>query len=668
MKKILIRTVLLFAFLLSLLTIQNVLAEQGQFCSADQPCPGNEVCLTGANEDSSSSYCAIPCSTASDCTTPFYGDCQSTSNFGSRCTLYDCYTQNECYQKDKQLVCYNNLASHQINQPYQCSLKSCSGPSSSLTDCPQDYNCVLGKCEYKGCLGDTECSRFGSDYTCHNGDCLAPTESGLSDTSFSPGTPDIPPSQIQDTTFPPGQVQTSPTPIPLGPSPLFIPTITYRCDSEKDTILKIENLVGGQAETYNGPNYQNGICFNYARSDDPHSCGNRVGSIWVPNSFLIGVDPGNLVLRLQASTNSHAAAPDVTTSYSTQVCYKGLENCQSVSGGTCPGTKTAVVVLSDYTNAHVASIYDFTNTGTSSFGASRKTICCDVVSGSGNIDPNHQPSCAVDTQCSTRCCSPSSHRCTDTSVCTGGTTLPECSDPTDPSCATLTRPCTFDAQCRGGCCKSGYCSTDCTTVGSSCSSDSQCGSGECCNSGSCSTNCGGGSSDSSSLTCEDLGGIECGPPGKCIGVIPTVAQLASLNIKSTSCCLPYAGSSSPSCDYKVGTLLGALTISKKGCEDPDANGQGLREITISGASLNGITGIGGISAVLPECASGGCTLKQDQSGESASASSATIWNVPCTIIPAGRDKASVPFYSLTGIILSLATVLGFYFLRKKTKI
>ena len=75
----------------------------------------------------------------------------------------------------------------------------------------------------------------------------------------------------------------------------------------------------------------------------------------------------NAILRLSATGNAHAEAPELVTNYYTQfACYDGLVHCRDTTSN-CGANETEVVYLSNYTNAHL-----------SASGYSTK-ICCEVV-------------------------------------------------------------------------------------------------------------------------------------------------------------------------------------------------------------------------------------------------------------------------------------------------
>lgn len=193
-------------------------------------------------------------------------------------------------------------------------------------------------------------------------------------------------------TAPPSPPTPPPAPttsITATAQPTTTPTFQSRnCRRPEDTILKISSYSGGLAETWEpNNNYPIGVCFNWQGTGNPHEC---------TRDYLLG-PINNLVLKLSAATNAHAAGPDKSSPYTQNVCYKGYENCKTVPGENCPtDAPTAVVKLSGDTNAHVVSA------GTSNpFGENTKTVCCKTIPTAGTAPSGPGGSCQTTTDCQT---------------------------------------------------------------------------------------------------------------------------------------------------------------------------------------------------------------------------------------------------------------------------
>jgi len=110
------------------------------------------------------------------------------------------------------------------------------------------------------------------------------------------------------------------------------------CESSGFVVMGLSDTTNAHGELASQNNYNNVLCCNFA--------GN------------LTCDGTNKILGLSSTTNAHAEIPSETT-YSNDVCYSGLEciSTSSICGNT---TYTlSVLSLSDFTNAHIGGIDDY---------------------------------------------------------------------------------------------------------------------------------------------------------------------------------------------------------------------------------------------------------------------------------------------------------------------
>ncbi|MEM4259233.1 MAG: hypothetical protein QXS38_00510 [Candidatus Pacearchaeota archaeon] len=127
---------------------------------------------------------------------------------------------------------------------------------------------------------------------------------------------------------------------------ILIGFVSAECASDQIIMrLNTPNNAHGAIWSYGG--YNSVICYSDLFSqpysgDNPHTC----------NS-----DNSNLVLKLYASFNSHAASKD-SIIYGEKVCHKGLSACETIpksAEGTfnCPSQKYPIAYLYSLTNSHI---------------------------------------------------------------------------------------------------------------------------------------------------------------------------------------------------------------------------------------------------------------------------------------------------------------------------
>ena len=114
--------------------------------------------------------------------------------------------------------------------------------------------------------------------------------------------------------------------------------------NEANTIMKLSDTTNAHGSLYDQGTYTNYLCCDF---EGTHTCS---GS--------------NKVVGLSSPTNAHAEIPE-NSIYGTDVCFVDL-NCES-SADSCPLNKTAILSLSDTTNAHLGGPLDYPT-----------KICCDL--------------------------------------------------------------------------------------------------------------------------------------------------------------------------------------------------------------------------------------------------------------------------------------------------
>ena len=199
--------------------------------------------------------------------------------------------------------------------------------------------------------------------------------------------------------------------------------ITDRASCTETVVMGISSLGNAHGELASEGNYNYVLCCTFAGS--------------------LTCDGSNKIIGLSSTTNAHAETPTEAT-YSNDVCYSDL-NCISTSffcgSQQVPDYPLSIFSLSDYTNAHIGEINDYSI-----------NICCTSESvgpascGNNIIDPGET--------CDGSEWDPISS-CSDFDAFTGGTLLCDAS-------------CQFDtSQCTGGIAP-GFCGDNIINTGETC--------------------------------------------------------------------------------------------------------------------------------------------------------------------------------------------------------
>lgn len=124
-------------------------------------------------------------------------------------------------------------------------------------------------------------------------------------------------------------------------SPFYYSPVSS-CAAE-NTILKFSSSSNAHVELPSEDNYQNSLCYSgsVSGSSDPHLC---------------STNPSNLILKISSDVNAHSQTSSSDGVYSTQVCYNNL-NC-AYSTSSCPQNTYCLLKLSSTENAHVAKCSD----------------------------------------------------------------------------------------------------------------------------------------------------------------------------------------------------------------------------------------------------------------------------------------------------------------------
>ncbi len=386
------------------------------------------------------------------------------------------------------------------------------------------------------------------------------------------------------------------------------------------------------------------------------------------------------------------------------------DNCQCTSGlcsqGQCAGCTTSTVgeegncpagevctapqngicnrCLSQFAADHTCQQNCECSSGTCTAGT-----CIGSGTGSGGGTPT-TPSCSAtladDTSCTDSC------QCTS-SYCDSGTCKHRTCNPTTPTsscphpqvCSTqgvCDNPCVFNCPCTSGSqCESARCTSDSDHNGiNNCDLDLTCPSGSedpqdtdgdgilcdfCKNQGGTVNTLGCPiTNQPHPLSCPDLKGVTCSDTGQCDGKEIPLREAHTLNLHEIYCCAPTPTQPTPVCEeHTHNPLLGrSITITRGTCEVEPGQTTGTRKITLLGINTGEIETAGGISAVLPECQTRTCTT----STSSSSTGSNSEWQVSCTTFTSeDTEKQTIPFYTISGILLSLAVLLGFYIAKKQ---
>ncbi len=165
-------------------------------------------------------------------------------------------------------------------------------------------------------------------------------------------------------------------------------------------------------------------------------------------------------------------------------------------------------------------------------------------------------------------------------------------------------------------------------------------------------------------SCFSFGGTTCSEQQTCKNgrqlELQGVGDSLSLPLDQT-CCVPTSTSTPSACEEKtsIATLGKSFTITRGQCQDEDHNGRGTRTITLDQALPSDLDSLGGISSIIPECATTTCTL-------SSPSGPLPTYELPCTTLtPEIVKKVIVPTYTLNTLFLSLFTILNFYFFKKR---
>jgi len=176
---------------------------------------------------------------------------------------------------------------------------------------------------------------------------------------------------------------------------------------DNQEVIRISATTNAHGELKNHTNYANVICCDFS-----------VGSNACATS--------NKTTGLSSQTNAHVEAPLITPNYNTNICYAGFEYC-AYSTGNCvtADNETSVILLSNYTNAHIGTGYS-------------NKMCCKVIPTPPPIPPlcgngviNGVEQCDLGTGCNSTCgcntgyisTSPVSVNCTQTTAPPGPCTI-----------------------------------------------------------------------------------------------------------------------------------------------------------------------------------------------------------------------------------------------------
>ncbi|MFA4886993.1 MAG: hypothetical protein WC595_02165 [Candidatus Nanoarchaeia archaeon] len=504
------KNLLLLSLCFLLLTSTVVFAQPPQTCSSNAQCNSQQYCDT---RDGTPGFCnsCIQCQEGSrkcntfdevrtsiqECTqirsnckgwtitsaacidgTP--GDTATTkcvdTSTGYDCIPTTCSSNAQCQQSFGQM----NFCRNQACQTIDC--------SRDPSDCPSGSVCAEDTRGFDYCQRTPPCNQGQTcpqGWICNGNSCQPtlpspPATPSQDNNGLIPGQ-EFPPATMnpdaEETTISGTAPSQTNNPVASGAKPRTslggtVDTVstTDLCADAKTRILKVSDITGGQAALYTDPTYTACIPFAYTGTESAaslHTCGFYIGGIFISTESGIadvaaraaGID-GNLVLKLSDVTNAHAAGPGQSTSFATNVCYSPLKNCQTVSG-TCPTGKRPIFYLSDSTNAHISPLTLY-----SPFGTTSKTVCCEIVAGSGTVPPPIlTPVCGNGVREGIEQCDDGNLAngdiCSSTCTISGLTIIPaapgRACGPSSPCvngvqctngiCGGVTSPCTTDAQC-----------------------------------------------------------------------------------------------------------------------------------------------------------------------------------------------------------------------------
>ncbi len=159
--------------------------------------------------------------------------------------------------------------------------------------------------------------------------------------------------------------------------------VSAGCANDDQTIMRLAAATNAHGALWN-QDYGVKVCYDDyfteayvpASGEDAHGC-------------------GEILLKLNADSNAHAASADSSSSYSVNVCHKGLKNCEVRAGAPCPSGKIAIAYLNNLTNSHISKRRAFDD-----YSQGYYAICCQ---GQSEIIPPIIPMACADYTGRTEC-------------------------------------------------------------------------------------------------------------------------------------------------------------------------------------------------------------------------------------------------------------------------